>query len=1093
MRYTPFVVFLLCLAGGFARAANVPAPAAGGNAIALLVLTETGELDAQYLQELTASGYRVSSASFTHPLSPDYLRQFGAVILSRLPYAGQQFGVGQRFAYLAPNLQLIHEYLAAGGGVVLEPAMSEFGEAYADTYNKFLQRYGAQYLTQQLRDDAETKDAYAAGIISSNLSLTKGLQHILYPINVMRWDNAYSTTPFTVTGKEWTVLAMGKPTSGTYQALDNSRVGERLTTNRNLFALRHAGKGYLLVSAIHSYYTLTHAYSKLPNLGENSTGVIDGIPLHGEAGGRPSDTGKLLDRAYRLLAANSVKNGLGSGIVDLPAQPPLAEPPRVIDWHTAVLPPTWRHVVTQIWHNGTAYYDELPDAGVVGEMKYFKALVGARTAYSSGTGTIAQYRTAAIKAGYSAIAFTETLADMTPAKWSQFVKDCDANTDDAFACLPGLDLEDFQGGHYLVIGARRFPDPAWLTADGKKLKAVRMLSLGWFGHIATIHRAGRSLLSPKMYKHFQGVSVYTYNTKGKLVDDALFTYQWQVGSDSNPIPIAAHEVTSPDDVAIAATAGFQQILPAPALPQAIDYFRFGFPHYFECPLRYFISEGPLLDGWSIWNKDIGDPTEGRDHYRLGISVTGADPIAEATLYDGPDVAGRWFPKNTAFSTQVDGFHESQHEYLLLAKDSKGRRVLSPGIRTVSRNWRLRCGDRQNWLGSLMIYTGWHSGPLTYSLPIRNTREGGSNWLGDGGGNPSPILDFPLFSNHVQMNDIDLTTQYVDTDWELIGGDAKPTYAVRPSDFTDGHGRLTVFSRKTDAFDVLRIDMSVRLKRDIEPELRGALYPVITGATGKNDLLILPGKDPVKLSTLKGPVDLPVGSYVGGIVTLTPGLRVEGRQIGFPSPPADTLTLYEGTTYAASYLLLKGSPYHWKSMNQGFEGMDAVAEPALAMMGFRGTPPYALNLREGTLDALAYTASCTARDGGIAGECVNANNVPLLDTIPLVIKGLNPRCASALWRADASRLEYFAAYQGAGLVTLNADKTVAFYAGNVATCDPALFVSVVVWNAREAWFRVNNPTTRDITTTFATAPAITVYKPLTKQITVKAGTSVDVKE
>jgi len=407
-----------------------------------------------------------------------------------------------------------------------------------------------------------------------------------------------------------------------------------------------------------------------------------------------------------------------------------------------------------------------------------------------------------------------------------------------------MDIEDFQGGRYLVLGARRFPDPTWLTRDGKRLQAVRMLSLGWYGHVASVHRSGRTQLHPKMYKHYQGITVYTYDGKGKLIDDGLHAYQWAIRSDSNPIPVAAHELTSPAQVAVAARTGFQQILPGVSLAKAARYFRFGFTHYFACPLRYFISEGPVLDGWSIHNKDLGPAEENRDHYRLGIGVRSDQPLREVTLYDGFTVVRRWRPKDKTFRTLVDGFHDGQHEFMLLASDAKGRRVLSPGIRTVTRNWRLRCGDRQNWLGSMYIYTGWYmQGFGNYSLSLRNTREGGSGWLGTGGGNPCVIFDFPFFSNHVQVVDVDVTTKYVDAGWEKIGGDAKAVYAVRPTDFTDGHVRTTYFVPKSRALAATRVDVTIRLKRPVEPDPRASVLPVIARVMGKDKLLILPGRAP----------------------------------------------------------------------------------------------------------------------------------------------------------------------------------------------------------------------------------------------------------
>ena len=49
-----------------------------------------------------------------------------------------------------------------------------------------------------------------------------------------------------------------------------------------------------------------------------------------------------------------------------------------------------------------------------------------------------------------------------------------------------------------------------------------------------------------------------------------------------------------------------------------------------------------------------------------------------------------------------------------------------------------------------------------------------------------------------------------------------------------------------------------------------------------------------------------------------------------------------------------------------------------------------------------------------------------------------------------------------------------------------------WDAKIAHFRVNNPTTRDVTTDFATVAAIRGFKPVKTKITVKAGMSVEVK-
>jgi hypothetical protein len=285
-------------------------------------------------------------------------------------------------------------------------------------------------------------------------------------------------------------------------------------------------------------------------------------------------------------------------------------------------------------------------------------------------------------------------------------------------------------------------------------------------------------------------------------------------------------------------------------------------------------------------------------------------------------------------------------------------------------------------------------------------------------------------------------------------------------------------------------VSIRLKRDAQPVIAGPVCPAITSAMGNNKLLVLPGKAPEEIKN--SVVDLPAGSYVGGVVTLTDGLRANGRTIGFPAPPADTLNLNAGRTWEASYLVIKRAPFKWNYLGKGNDNVDELAERALAEMGFRDRPPYQFQLRQGKLDRLAYIADFSAAEGGIAGKLENDAGQELLYDVPLRVAGLNGRIASGVWRSDSDRIDYFGCFRGTGYVTLSADRTVDFYAGNVVRCDPALFVSVVIWNETEAWFRVDNPTTREITTEFTTVPAIKGHKPVKTTITVPAGSSLDVK-
>ena len=1101
-----FSAALTFMLGHCAIGAELPSPKNGGpegGPTSLLFLASPtnmagagdGFVDSRYLRELTEADYQITRTNLTQRITPEYLRHFGVVIVSGLPYAGQQYYPGgDIFLTLDDNMMALETYVAEGGGMVVMPAITEFGEAYTDTYNRLLKPFDARLLPQQLRDDANTKGSYASGIIESAGSIGQGLKEFLYPIKVMRWDHAYSATPI-LTGKDWQVVARGRDSAGSHQAIDNSNVGKRLTDHRQIFAYRQYKKGYVAVSGIHAYYTMSHAYWAERNIGENDTGVIDGAVLNGIAKeGRQSDYGALIDQTFRVFSANSAVHGIGKGTVaSIPDVPP--EVPGAIDWHTAVVPRSWQHRLLTIGPNKFAVKDD-PEAGP--ELHYYKVLIGPRSAISSGKGTVKEYRDEAIKAGYSAIAFCETFEDIDPAKWNGYVAECEAQSDKQFVCLPGFDIKDFQGGRYLVIAAPRFPDEDWLTKDRKKLVATRMLSLGWYGHIASVHRCTTdNALNYKMYKQYQGITVYTYDGQGKLVDDSLKPYQWALQSDSNPTPITAHELDNPAQVAAAASAGFQQIMPGWALPQAIDYFRFAFPHYFEAPFRYYISEGPVLEGWSLLNKDLGPAELGRDHFRLGIGLKSAQPIAEVKLYNGFDLVGRWTPKTPEFRTEVDGFHDSQRDFLLMAQDAAGKRVLSPGIKTTTRNRRQRCSDRQNWLGGVWIYTGWTLNGLP-SIDI-SIKEGSIPQV--------PIFDYPFFSNHVQIADADLSYRYVDKMGMEVGGDGKATFAVCPSEWIEGSVRSTYFtSLKRDDFSVMQLDVDVKLRQDIIPKITSKVYPSITSARENNNLLILPEKPVDALAQIIDPKthkaapgnpanavsELPIGSYAGGLVPLTAGLRVDGRTIGFAAMPADTSVLPAGRSWHAKYLLLRANSFHWRNSNGSFPA-DALAEKALTQMGFRGEPPYTFQLTCGKLDKLAYIADFTTDKGSIAGTCKNDRGDMLLYDVPLRMSGLNGRCATVLWRSDSPTLVYFGCFNGQGYVTFNADKAVDFYAGNVAECNSDLFVSPVVWNSKEAWFRVNNPTDRDIVTEFSTPAAIKNFKPVRKTITVPAGASLDIRE
>ncbi|MFP4028901.1 MAG: hypothetical protein ACLFWL_14015 [Candidatus Brocadiia bacterium] len=1093
------LISLIVLAGlmlaSTVSGAELPDPKTGapdGNPMSLLLIESGGHgiIDPQLKKELDQKGYklRILKSFGAYKFDVDYLKNFSAVLLSGYPGSKDTFGVGSwRTAQtLEPNTRTLHDYVQNGGSIFLIPDYGGGGRSKLRACNKFLKPYVARYLPQQLMPDPDFKDTWTEARIHPGHPITKNLANLAYPADVLRWDTACSANPILV-GDGWTVLASAAEGHGTYVVKSNNGVfPERQTEHRNLWVVRKSGKGTVALSGINAFYILSHAYHKKNSVGEAGTGKIDGVFMHGKENGPASEGFKFLDRTLRYLGSQSAKNGIGGKDPGEPTKLPLPETQRVMDWDKREIPPTWASKVVP--DRRTWVFDPYPDP-TIDKIDYYKALVGPRTEYSVGEGSVKDWRKAAMDAGYDAIMFADLMEHTTREEFQQLVEDCEKNSDENFVCLPGLDAADSQDTRYLLLGLDQYPLPQWTTHFGRRILHTPNLSLGLGGRkMVSLHHPTRSGMQPQMFKHYQGITVYTYDEKGNLIDDGLFEYQWQISSDSNPIPIAAHELTSPSQVAKAARSGFQQILPAPSITRGVEYFRHPHALYFTCPVRYFISEGPILDGWSILNKDIKGPELNRDRYRMAVGVSSDANIKDITLYDGFRLARRWRPESNDFDTLVVGEHDAQHMYMLVAEDEKGRRVVSPQIRTVVRNYRLRCGDRQNWLGSQpnwCIYPGWRRTYGHWRLPLRNARESTGYWDKE-----AVFFEFPFYSNHFVMTDLNASKKFVSVFGgpHMTAGDSSPMFNVQDKDFTETYVR-TLYRNppKRKDFNVLMVETTIRVKRDLEPVINGPIYPAIR-VRNEGRRLILPGKEPTTLPAEKL-TKLPVGSYLGGWIPLTEGLVMKGKRVGYPAP--DNMDVVpRGTEWTARYLLLSGKRWWWRAGGKG--KIDPRAEQALNQMGFRGDPPYSFDLKQGKLENIGYWVDFQAADGGIRGGLKNSEGEKILYDLPCRIHGLNRRHPAALWRSDAKYVEWFGVHEGIGYVPLNGDRNVDFYAGNIVQTDPRLFVAVLTWTADRAEFRVNNPTTNAITTTFATVQEITGHKQIKKQITVPGGRSVTVK-
>ena len=97
----------------------------------------------------------------------------------------------------------------------------------------------------------------------------------------------------------------------------------------------------------------------------------------------------------------------------------------------------------------TANFDRIPFST---GRSCVKGLIGIHSAFSDGTGTVAEYAAAAKKAGYQFLAFTESLEKLTPEKYAALKKACTAVSDSTFYACPGIEFSEANGLRWAFWG-----------------------------------------------------------------------------------------------------------------------------------------------------------------------------------------------------------------------------------------------------------------------------------------------------------------------------------------------------------------------------------------------------------------------------------------------------------------------------------------------------------------------------------------------------------------------------------------------------------------------------------------------------------------
>ncbi|HOF89830.1 MAG TPA: hypothetical protein PLZ36_17260, partial [Armatimonadota bacterium] len=418
-----------------------------------------------------------------------------------------------------------------------------------------------------------------------------------------------------------------------------------------------------------------------------------------------------------------------------------------------------------------------------------QGLIGARTAYSAGSGTVAEYVAKAKAAGHDFIVFLEEFTALTPEKFAALKADCAAHTTDDFFAVPGYTIQDCVGSRCFVYGFEAaLPLPDLLSDDGtilqtrkdpigRPVERVEHLHCNLiFGELTMRCRKGFYLhhASPKgvLQNRFNDSFAVVTWEDGAIIDDARDAFHMLNDKGLRLNPTVLTFMNSPADFDCALASGWRMtvIEPYGTLQDAVlrkhmapELEWWGTineeitrsPRYrFDCwqygnPFQV-VTSGPEVRAWAVsvsgrdadWRGTDAEIPPAADWFRtdvtqlrLRMKVTSPVGLAEVLLFDGDRLIRRWLCGGAeAFERELDLQHHQQMHLMLEARDARGGVAYTSDFLTLRLEWcEYYCADRNNPLcigyekDERGLAYGWSG---TVYLTYNNGKWGGNSpWVG----------------------------------------------------------------------------------------------------------------------------------------------------------------------------------------------------------------------------------------------------------------------------------------------------------------------------------------------------------------------------
>ncbi len=718
---------------------------------AILIDSWGGEMDIAYMKQLRAAGFDMEAVSHDK-LSWDTLKNYNVLMLIDFPSEEKvklnPFGGPAAGPNLEQTLALAEQFLKAGGGVMF--CLQQHGNN-PEVYNvtqKALARWGARRPLEavsmppdQIVDHQRLRIPfyYTDNIFPSPVS--EGVKGAWYHL-AGPWT--YMSGPIDVDDSWIVVLRAPRSSRSTPITLPEAKPGVPYydkpffrpdgVTAPPLFAIRDLNPGRL---------ALFHA-SPIFHVSSGSSWIHNGAMLDNGLNGKPSDFGRLLVNTWRWLAAPSMAGDQlgGAKIAADRWDPPLEKK-----------------------DNPNRRYLESPNVDLNPEIApppvaIYKGIVGPRTAFSGGKGTIAEYADVARQKGLSFIIFLEDMADLTPEKLAQLRDECKASSGKDLLLIAGYRVKTNLGNRMFFFGADPLfvhekylsPDKKTLIlapkdSDGKYIpssfidfifESLRndINSVGFFDFTGPVKSGGMALYDLRLFS-MAGVVLYDH---GKLIEDVTDQYLLTNAGTMAGTPVSINLVDSPEEMAAEAASGR-------ALTYAAAH---SFDKLWDQALRWnhtymgpnvFPSSGPLIRHWpwGIYRTGAfaGEPfAVNRMLVTPFLQVSSDAGLKEVCVYDGTRLFRRFLPEGAKDLTVRMFLSGSlQRNMSVVATDVNGGKALSFPLR----GWNdgspaaVFCSDHVNDGGMRMFRgPGWSNVTL-----VPWVQNAGITW--DGG----PAANLPL--------------------------------------------------------------------------------------------------------------------------------------------------------------------------------------------------------------------------------------------------------------------------------------------------------------------------------------------------------------